>query len=363
MRANILVYCVALLVIACSDSGGSEPAPGTGGQGGSNPPSGGGNNSWLIPVAEVRDGGAGKDGIPSIDSPVFSSGASDVSALLEDNDIVIGLKVGNEVRAYPHYILDWHEIVNDALSGESIAITYCPLTGTAIGWDRVINGVETNFGVSGLLYNNNLIPYDRRTDSNWSQIRQQCVNGDLIGQSPEYISMLETTWGVWKTMYPDAKVLSEDTGFDRNYSFYPYGDYPTNNNFLLFPLSIDDNRLPRKERVHTLVQSDLAKAYRFASFNDGSTIRDQLFGKEILIVGDQSTIVSFELDTTTSALTFEYAYNGTESFFTDNEGTSWNIFGEGISGPRQGVKLRPTESYMAYWFSIGAFFPNAEIYE
>jgi hypothetical protein len=242
-------------------------------------------------------------------------------------------------------------------------MTYCPLTGTAIGWNRLIEGTKTTFGVSGLLYNNNLIPYDRLTNSNWTQIGQQSVNGELIGKRPIFVATIETTWGVWKNMYPDSKILSENTGFDRNYSFYPYGDYNTNHNFLLFPLSIDDQRLPRKERVHAIVENNKAKVYRFSSFAGGTSIKDQFFNKDILIVGDERTMTSFELSAATKDLTFEYAFNNSSTYFTDNEGTHWTIFGEAISGPRAGAKLKLTESCMAYWFSIGAFFPGAVIYE
>lgn len=362
MKKRILIFMLSSIIISCSSEDGSgqnTPAGGDpGGQGGS-----GGNNTWLIPISEVRDGGTGKDGIPSIDNPFFTTDLNNASDILSDESLIVGIKIGNEIKAYPHYILDYHEIVNDDVGNTSVAMTYCPLTGTAIAWNRLIEGTKTTFGVSGLIYNNNLIPYDRLTDSNWSQIAQQSVNGELIGKKPVFISTIETTWAVWKEMYPDAKLLSDDTGFDRNYSSYPYGNYDTDHNFLLFPLSIDDNRLPRKERVHALIVNDKAKVYRFSSFSTGTTLKDQFFNKDMLIVGDDSTLMSYELDANTKDLTFEYAYDDSATFFTDNEGTHWNIFGEAISGPRAGAKLRTTESCMAYWFSIGAFFPGAVIYE
>ena len=317
-------------------------------------------NEWLIPIEEVRDA-AGKDGIPSIDSPEFGK-VDEVSSTLTDDLLVIGIKEGNIIKAYPHFILDWHEIVNDNLGDVSVAVTYCPLTGTAIGWNSMIKGSKTTFGVSGFLYNNNLIPYDRLTDSNWSQIGLQCVNGELAGDKPEIISLIETTWGVWKSMYSRSSILNTNTGTNRPYDNYPYGDYKTNNGFLLFPLNPSDERLPNKERVHAIIDNNGSKVYRFNSFVGGGVIIDTFKGKEILVVGDQSTIVSFELNAINSTLNFEYAYNGSETFFKDNQGTEWNIFGEAISGPGIGNKLNPKTSFMAYWFSIGAFYPNAVIY-
>ncbi|MEM8528113.1 MAG: DUF3179 domain-containing (seleno)protein [Bacteroidota bacterium] len=136
--------------------------------------------NWLIPQNEIRDGGPGKDGIPSIDNPEFVA-VNDIDFLSED-DLVVGVKVGAEIRAYPHLILDWHEIVNDQLEDLSLALNYCPLTGTAIGWKSKIDGKVTTFGVSGLLYNTNLMPYDRLTNSTWSQMRLDCVEGELQGK-------------------------------------------------------------------------------------------------------------------------------------------------------------------------------------
>ena len=347
-----------LLIISCSSSDVSADQN-------SQLPIGGepnSSNDWLYPISEIRDGGPGKDGIPSIDAPNFV-GADKASSILSDNLLVIGIKVDDETRAYPHFILDWHEIVNDDVNGVDVALSLCPLTGTSIGWSRIVNGSKTTFGVSGKLYNNNLIPYDRATNSNWSQVGLQCINGSLIGQRPELVTVLETTWGVWKTMYPDTKVMTTNTGFSRNYGVYPYGDYRTNNSYLIFPLTKIDGRIPAKERVHSIINDDEAKVYKFSAFANGNTLRDVYQGKDILLVGDNTTIASFELDGTSGPLDFEYDYNGSEGFFKDNEGTIWNVFGEAISGPGQGNKLKSTPSFIAYWFSIGAFYPNAEIFE
>ena len=119
---------------------------------------------------------------------------------------------------------------------------------------------------------------------------------------------------------------------------------------------------PSKERVLGIIDGEDAKVFRFNSFAGGGVIIDTFKGKEILVVGDKNIMVSFELDNETSLLNFEYAYNGSETFFKDNQGTEWNIFGEAISGPGIGSKLNAKTSFMAYWFSIGAFYPNAVIY-
>ncbi len=321
--------------------------------------------TWRIPKEHVKDGGPGKDGIPSIDDPKFVDKAN-VGDYLDDQDLVLGFRAGNEIRAYPHPILDRHEIVNDAFNGVKIAITYCPLTGTGIGWDRVVNGATTTFGVSGLLYNNNLIPYDRNTNSNWSQMRNDCVNGTLIDQKIEIHQLVETTWATWKEMYPDTRVLSTNTGYDRDYTTYPYGDYK-NNGDLLFPVTNLDNRLPRKERVLGVVVDGSAKAYRFDDFSeneDVTLIQDNFKGKELVIAGSKphNFLIAFERSLNDSTHSFSAVQNELPVIMKDSSGTKWDVFGKATSGPMKGEHLRSPESYIGYWFAWGAFYPDTEIH-
>jgi hypothetical protein len=191
------------------------------------------SNTWLIPVNEVVDGGPGKDGIPSIDNPIFEI-ASTVNTI-PDDDLVVGIKQGDVVKAYPHYILDWHEVVNDVVANTNMTLSYCPLTGTAFAWKSIADNTFSTYGVSGLLYNTNLILYDRATDSNWSQILQKCVNGELIGDEPEKVSVIETNWKTWKDSFPNSLVLSSQTGFDKPYETYPYGGIKLITTFFSLP--------------------------------------------------------------------------------------------------------------------------------
>ncbi|MEX0771480.1 MAG: DUF3179 domain-containing protein, partial [Balneolaceae bacterium] len=191
---------------------------------------------WLIPQDEIFDGGPGPDGIPSIDNPEFSPVSQ--SDYIIENRLVVGIKIDDEIRAYPHQILDWHEIVNDNIGDEAIALTYCPLTGTAIGWDRRVQGEVTEFGVSGLLFRNNLVAFDRNGGDRWSQMQMRSVAGEIAGQTIRTVKIIETTWATWKELYPNSEVLTENTGFDRPYQgFQPYGqDYLVNHDRILFPV-------------------------------------------------------------------------------------------------------------------------------
>ncbi len=320
------------------------------------------SDDWLIPISEVKDGGPGKDGIPSIDTPRFIDANDSGADFLSDEDLVIGIVKGDVVRAYPHLILDWHEIVNDNLNGNLITINYCPLTGTAFGWRSTSNGQGSKFGVSGLLYNTNLILYDRNTDSNWSQLKLKCVNGSLIGDEPLLENVIETDWGTWKELYPNTKVLSLETGFSRNYGNYPYSDYKTNHDFFIFSASPSNDALPNKERIHAIIDQDVSKVYQFSKFNGGKVIKDIFNGKNILVVGNENLIYSFELDATQTNLNFEYDFNNSATFFKDDEGNKWSIFGEAIEGPRLGEVLKVKKSVISFWFAIAAFYPNPEIY-
>ena len=292
------------------------------------------STEWSIPSSEVFDGGPGKDGIPSVDDPKFR--AASETTYLGDNDLVLGIQIGNDIRAYSHPVLDWHEIVNDEIDGVPVAITYCPLTGTGIGWDRTIDGDVTEFGVSGLLYNSNLIPYDRKTDSNWSQMANECVNGELLNTPIQTHLMVETSWKTWKEMFPNSQVLTTDTGKNRNYGTYPYGSYRTSGN-LNFPISISDNRLHIKERVLGVLVNGKAKAYQFEKFegNDISVIEDTFEGKDLVIVGseDKNFLVAFERDFNGSLRTFTPLQNELPAVMQDEVGNKYDFFGKVLEGP------------------------------
>jgi len=325
---------------------------------------GSGNDVWSIPLSEVFDGGPGKDGIPALIEPDFIL-AGDVD-YLEDDDLVIGFVQGDDARAYPHRILDWHEIINDQVGEVNISVSYCPLTGTGIGWNREIDGSVTTFGVSGLLYNSNLIPYDRLTGSNWSQILLECVNGTQLGSAIETYPLVETTWLTWREMYPSTKVVSLETGYSRDYSRYPYGKYRTQHDFLIFPVSNTDERLSNKERVHGILFEASTRVYPITAFGDSLTvIQENTSGRNIVIAGNASDnfAVSF-LNTPLDGLTLSFSpvQDQYPVVMTDQEGNLWDVFGNAVSGPRAGTRLEHARSFTGYWFSFAAFYPGLSIY-
>lgn len=352
IKYNGLISLLAVLLISCDEtSPGMQDSTGKDDE----------NERWSIPVSEIKDGGPGKDGIPALVNPELLPVAS--IDYIEDTDLVLGYKVDEEVRAYPHVILDWHEIINDDIKDQSVAITYCPLTGTGIGWDRHVNGEKTTFGVSGLLYNSNLIPYDRKTGSNWSQILLESVNGELLGTQAKTHFLVETTWKTWKEIYPGSRVVSTNTGYNRNYGYYPYGSYKTSET-LIFPVKPLDERLPAKQRVHAIVIDDDAKVYKVSGFKEkNEVIHDTFKDSSIVVVGNNSKnyVVSFY---NPGNIDFQAVNSPGDpgTIMKDEFGNEYNLFGEIVNGALNEDDLVPTVSFMAYWFSIGAFYPKPLIH-
>jgi hypothetical protein len=321
--------------------------------------------NWMVPCQQIVDGGPGIDGIPSIDDPNFT--AADEVDFLEDWELVVGIKSGNETKAYPHVILYYHEIVNDSVGELPVALTFCPLTGSGIGWNRMIDGEVTEFGVSGLIHKNNLIPYDRNTGSRWSQMLNKSINGELSGRDVNIVQVVEMSWGAWKNAYPGSKVLNTDTGYNRNYSQYLYGrDYSSDDSRILFPVYHNDERLNEKALVHGVKVGFNTKVYPIEEFgNQIELINDEFEGEKILVAGSSEIKLAVSYNRTLedgTVLNFSSIDQGLPLLAEDQEGTIWNIFGEAVSGPREGDKLTATGAYNAYWFAWADFFNFPQIH-
>jgi hypothetical protein len=177
----------------------------------------------------LRSGGPPKDGIPSIDDPQFESINETQFA---DDELIIGVEIDGEARAYPYAILNWHEIVNDTLAGVPIALTYCPLCETNSVFHRELDGEVVEFGVSGKLFQSCLVMYDRTSDSLFAQAWGLGVGGKHTNTALERIDAIRTTIGEWRAAHPDSQILTTNTGYSRNYDGYPYGSYYTNEQIL-----------------------------------------------------------------------------------------------------------------------------------
>lgn len=235
----------------------------------------------LVPADEIHLGGPPRDGIPAIDEPRFvPAGASG----LAPDDRVLGLEIDGETRAYPISILNWHEVVNDDFAGQAVAVTYCPLCGTGVAFAAGTAGEALRFGVSGLLYNSDVLLYDRATESLWSQLRMQAISGPRRGERLVPLPLTHTSWGAWQAAHPDTRVLSTETGYARNYQSDPYRGYASSD-ALYFPVSRKSGRYHPKERVLGLEIDGRYKAYPFAELARTGKVRieDAFAGRRIEI--------------------------------------------------------------------------------
>ncbi len=293
----------------------------------------------------MLSGGPGKDGIPSIDSPQFWNGEQ-ASEFLDDDDIVFGLVENGVARAYPQRILVWHEIVNDVVGGTGLAVTYCPLTSTAIAFERG----ETEFGVSGRLVNSNLIMYDRDTETWFPQILAVGTTGPHTGEALVERPIVWTTWERWREAFPDTEVMSTDTGFLRNYRRDPYGAYndvsgyylPESNT--LFPLMNDDDRHPPKSMFVLARTSDTSVAFDLDKLREATRLELEANGQAFTALYDE------RLDT-------GYIFRGrTGASASINGPSARDVTWSGGAAPE------PVNAFQAMWFALAAFYPETTIH-
>jgi len=275
----------------------------------------------LIPAEDIQSGGPGKDGIPAIDTPIFKR-AVDYS-FFDDDTYVLGISHNGVAKAYPVPILNWHEIVNDFIDTLAIVVTYCPLCGSGIMYEANIGGMRANFGISGLRYQSNLLLYDRRSESLWSQIPGKAVSGPLKGQLLAPLLTEQTTLGTWKRKHPETLVLTTRTGFVRNYQQSPYQDYDENHQ-LYFPPRETNDLFPAKERVIGVQVGNHYKAYPFSELasHPELILRDTYKGK---------------------ALHIHYDVLNDVANVTDEQGTIY-------------------PSSTMYWFAWYAFYPKTAVF-
>lgn len=207
-----------------------------------------------VPRAEIRSGGPPRDGIPALLKPKFVKAGE--ATFLRDDDIVLGFAHGNEARAYPIRILNWHELVNDTVAGQNILVSYCPLCGTGMVFDRG----ERTFGVSGLLYQSDVLMYDHQTESLWSQLKLEAIAGKAVGQKLKWLPSHQMTWRAWREKFPGTLALSTETGHRRDYDRDPYAGYERDER-TIFPVPTHNRSLPNKELVAGILVNGKPRAY------------------------------------------------------------------------------------------------------
>lgn len=221
-----------------------------------------------------------KDCMPSVDEPVFIP-ASEVR-WLSDEDVVFVIRHKGAVKAYPQRVLNWHGVVNDTIGSVPVSVTFCPLCGSVLAYIREVNGSVTELGVSGKLYNSNLVLYDRLEGNLWAQMNGEALAGPAAGRKERLkpFPVATTTWRKWTSAHPDTPVLSRKTGYERNYAIHPYGDYERTN-AIYFPVEKLDISGQRKEMVYGVVINNIPKAYPVKAIHNGTVVQDVVGGVPI----------------------------------------------------------------------------------
>ena len=325
----------------------------------------------LVDPSEIRSGGPPPDGIPPLDEPAFER--ADEVTWLARTEPVLTLTVGEETRGYPVRVMTWHEIVNDTVGGVPVAVTYCPLCNSGVAFLREVGGQVLSFGTSGMLYADNLVMYDRQTESLWPQLTGEAAVGVLTGEKLGRTALAAVAWSDFRAAHPRALVLSQETGFERPYGRNPYVGYDDPGGPLLFGLPDDpDPRLPVKERVVGIGEGDDAVAVQ----------RSALVGRAPLEVrvGDRVVTVWHEPGQT-SALDAASIPDGTgigtvavldplvggrrlhfqraDGHIEDREtGSRWSILGRAVAGPLEGATLMPVVHVDTFWFAWVTFHPQ-----
>ena len=330
-----------------------------------------------VPYGELLSGGPPRDGIPPIDNPQFVD-AIDAKSWIKDNEPVVFVKINNEVKAYPIQILIWHEIVNDTLGKKEISVTFCPLCNSTIVFDRNLDGKLYDFGTSGLLRNSDLVMWDRQSETLWQQFTGEAIIGDLMGKKLTMLASSMISFKEYYTAYPDGKVLSKETGHYRAYGNNPYVGYDDINNSPFLYNDPIDKRLKPMQRVVTISGDSSSKAYTYSILKSKKVVNDSFEGKDIVVfykTGTTSALDGREIassrDVGATAVfrslldgtNLEFVYDANLGIIDSKTKSSWNIFGEAVTGKYRGKTLSQIVHADHFWFSWAAFKPDTLVYK
>ncbi len=238
-------------------------------------------------LEKIISGGPPKDGIPALVNPKFES----ISDFDRSEEILAIVIEDNEThKVYPYHIMTWHEIVNDVVDGVPVAVTFCPLCGSSIVYDRRLPQGETTFGVSGALIESNMVMYDRGTESLWQQSTGEALAGEYFGESLRHIPFQLLSMGEIKELYPKSLVLSEDTGYRRDYDRNPYSGYETDNNQFAFGVSKFSDEYEAKEIMVVFRVGETPVATPWSSLEEGKDKTAEIDGVKITLTKENGEL-------------------------------------------------------------------------
>jgi len=313
---------------------------------------------YLVEPSKLNPAGPPKDGIPSLDDPKFQT-IKEANQWLTDDEFGLGVNYNNLAKFYPYKILLRHEVVNDFFANKPALITYCPLCVSGIAFERNVNDETLEFGVSGKLYNSNLVMYDRKTNSYWSQYLGKSIVGEFTGKQLKLIPSDTMTYGDWKKINSGTLVLSIDTGFPFSYDVDPYNregyDYYTNQDIWF---DNKDKRLNSKELILGIKVNNTYKAYRIEDIKSQNIIQDIIGNKSIVIFynEDYDVVRFFNTELNGNNLKFNLIDN---KIIDENTNSEWDINGNSNTSEKLS-QIMPTYSF---WFTWSAFHPATGLHE
>lgn len=330
-----------------------------------------------VALEEIVPGGPPKDGIPAIDRPKFISPQA-ADDWLDDHEPVVVVSRLRETKVYPLQILIWHEIVNDVVGELPVVVTFCPLCNTALSFDRRVDERILDFGTTGRLRHSDLVMYDRQTESWWQQATGAGIVGHYAGTRLRPIASPVVSWRSARRTYPDAKVLSRDTGHRREYGENPYVGYdaPTGGPYSDFFQAPLDGRLGAMERVVAVEIGKTAVAYPFSSLAVKRVVNDELENEPIAVFWSQGTTSALDSrqiaegkDVGSSGVfsrrvgnrVLEFEPTGDGSFRDRETGSTWNILGMAQAGPLRGTTLVAIPHGNHFWFAWAIFRPETKL--
>ena len=385
-----------------------------------------------IPVGDILSGGPPPQGIPALGfsgdwfgaaepSPEATFvGIAEAQAWLGEREPVIAMHINGDAKAYPLQILMWHEIANDSLAGVPIAVTFCPLCNSALAFDRRLplsadqrqallernpdakfEAVDANFlaayerqeggftediedievslvsfGVSGVLYNSNMLMFDTVSSSLWSQLLGVASVGQLSGLPLLRYPAPIVSFSEFQEAFPEGQVLSQDTGYDRRYGNNPYVGYDDIDSPAFLFNGVSDGRLSPKERVVSVIAGDASVAYPFGVLEQEQIVHDDIAERKVVIFWQAGTNSSLDtrsiqngkdvgavgiFERTIDGQSLDFRLNDT-GFEDEQTGSTWNILGMATSGPLEGRQLSPIVHDNTLWFAWAAFKPDTRVY-
>jgi hypothetical protein len=313
----------------------------------------------------------GVDAIASIDRPCHERPEEAIA--LPDSSLVIGVARGGEARAYPVDLLSLHEVVNDVVGGDPIAVTWCPLCASAVGYDRRVGSRTLTFGVSGYLYRANLMLFDRETGSLWSQLLGGAVTGRLRGTALRRIAIVHETWARWRCRHPETLVLSILRDRLGRSLAAPYAYSSVGNEDSNVPYSTYAAKVPiynpqvvrgvaDATRVYGLVLGGRAKAYPVPALWRASVVNDAFGGIPILAVYNAASVAVDLYSRRVGSRVLRFSRTG--EFLVDAEtGSRWSpATGRAVAGPLRHLTLARLPAVTSYWFAWREFYPRSEIW-